>query len=87
MDLYSDYSFIKDDIGYKIRKTNQMIALKFPYKNDIDPRLVKFLRELYYFNKNGIMPCVPLYNEYSISKSDWYCIHNYLVKYNISMKW
>jgi hypothetical protein len=83
MDLHNQYSFINQDLGYQIIQQNNDIDRMFPYKPDIDPRLVRYLRSLYFFIQNNIMPCVPLDMEYSIKKDDVPCMVNYLKKYQI----
>lgn len=80
-----EFSFIKDDVGYRVYNENLTIDRKIPYKEDIQPRLVRFLRALYYFKKYKMMPCTPLDMEYSINNCDWIAINRYIRKYNIQM--
>lgn len=63
---------------------NQIVDLKFPYKKDIDPRLIRFLRQSYSNKINDVKPCVPIQVEYSITKNDIIDIQKYLHKYNIN---
>jgi len=81
----NNYSFINQDIGYKILPEFELIYQIIPYKPDIDPRLIQFLRELYFFKQHKFMPCVPLDIQYSINKNDWICISHYLDKYKIKL--
>lgn len=83
MNLYYDYSYKKQDSGYTTLRYNKFITQKFPYKPDIEPRLVRFLRQQYYHSKYDIIKCIPLSMEYQINKIDWLNIKRYLIKYNI----
>jgi hypothetical protein len=85
MNKLYNYSFIEDDIGYKILLENKMIDQKIPYKHDIDPRLVNFLRTYYYQKINKIKKCTPLSTEFSISPTDIYIINKYLKKYSVNI--
>lgn len=74
-------SYIKDDPGYAVMKQNKQIDLMFPYRGDIPPRLVRYLRHAYYFKITKITPCIPLENLYSIGPGDEIFMKNYL--YNL----
>ena len=58
--LNSQFSYLYDDDGYKIMGQNKYIDRIIPYKSDIDPRIIMFLRDLYYHKISNIIPCVPL---------------------------
>lgn len=79
------YSFIKNDVGYRVYKENKRVDLLIPYKPDIDSRLVRFLRAIHYFKRYGIGPCMPLDIEYSINNCDWIAINRYIRKYNVQI--
>jgi|AntRauTorckE6833_2_1112554.scaffolds.fasta_scaffold15250_2 hypothetical protein len=79
------YSNLYEDIGYMIIDDNTKIDNKFPYKDDIDQRLVKFMRTSYYYKQNNIVQCVPLEMEFDITKNDWVKIKKYLKKYKIKL--
>ena len=79
----NNFSYIYEDIGYPVAKTNYWISLQLPYKPDVEPRLIQFLRTLVYYKIYGIKPCVPIYMEYMIKKEDWIQISRYIRKYNI----
>lgn len=80
---HSNYSYIDNDIGYDMIKINKLVNLKFPYKRDIEPRLVDFMRIHYTYKIIGTEPCVPLIMQYWIREHDIYNINNYLHKYGI----
>lgn len=85
MNQINNFSYVKDDIGYKLFGINHQINKKFPYKSDIDPRLIDYLR-MYYFHKiKSIKPCVPLVIIYWIRQNDINCINHYLHKYKITL--
>jgi hypothetical protein len=78
-----NFSFIKKDIGYDMLKINKLISLKFPYKPDIEPRLVDYLRIYNIYKILGSEPCVPLIVQYWIRDDDIVHINKYLHKYEI----
>lgn len=78
-----DYSYINNDIGYKIMHDNININKLIPFKADIEPRIIQFLRTLYYYKKYNIKPCVPLYMQFHVKKEDWTEIRRYVVKYKV----
>jgi len=82
--LNSSFSFIRNDPGYEIMRHNWKIDKAVPYKDDIDPRLVRFLRDLLYHKISRIKPCVPLYMKYQVKKEDWDQIVHYIKKYRVS---
>lgn len=79
------YSHIYEDQGYTVMDENSWIDRKFPYKYDINPRLIRYIRTSYYYKKNKILPCVPLELEYRVSKNDQKQIKRYLKKYRIEL--
>lgn len=83
--LNMNYSFINEDFGYIVKARNMYIDHLIPYKEDIQPRLVRFLRSLYYYRSHNIRPCVPLYMQYSIKAEDWDDIVRYIKKYRIGL--
>lgn len=83
MSKFDDYSYIRDDVGYKVLDVMHIINRKIPYKKDIEPRLINYLRMHYFYKINNIKPCVPLIIEFWIRQDDINCINNYLHKYNI----
>lgn len=83
--MNNQYSFITHDKGYNIMRDNWSIDLSIPFKNDIDPRLVRFLRDLIYHKIYKISSCIPLYMKYHVKKEDWNQIANYVKKYNLSI--
>lgn len=85
MNLNNTYGFIHDDKGYNIIEDNDCIDKFLPYKPDIEPRLVRFLRTLHYYRTHGITTCIPVYMEFQIKKEDWDKIKYYLLKYNITI--
>ena len=82
--MNNNFSFINKDIGYKIIKSARDINNEIPFKFDIEPRLIRFLRELTQYKLYKITPCVPLYMQYSIKKEDWDEIIRYIKKYKIT---
>ena len=80
----NNFSFISKDIGYKIMKGSRHINVEIPFKPDIDPRLIRFLRELTQHKLYKTNPCVPLYMQYHIKKEDWDEIVRYIKKYKIT---
>ncbi len=83
--MNNNFSFINEDIGYKVMYDNYTINELLPLKPDIEPRLIYFLRTLYYHKKYNIMPCVPLYMQFHIKKIDWVEIVRFIKKYNITI--
>lgn len=81
----NDFSFMNEDVGYKSMNIYHKIIKKFPFKDDIDPRLIRYLRSYYFYKINNIKPCVPLVIEYWIRQDDINCINNYLHKYGIKL--
>ena len=77
------YSNLYEDIGYMIIEDNEKIDKKFPYKDTIDPRLIKFMRTANYYKQNNIIQCIPLDMEFDITKKDRLEINKYLKKYKI----
>jgi hypothetical protein len=63
---------------------NWKIDQAVPYKDDIEPRLVRFLRDLLYHKVSKIKSCIPLYMKYQIKKEDWGKIGAYIKKYKVS---
>ena len=80
-----NYSFVKKDPGYERMKLGWYIKQKFPYKYDIEPRLVRYLRDYYFYKTMNMRPCVPLVVQYWIRINDIICINKYLLKYNIKL--
>ncbi|QKF93597.1 hypothetical protein QKU48_gp0139 [Fadolivirus algeromassiliense] len=78
-----DFSFIKQDTGYNMMKINKLIIHKFPYKQDIEPRLISYLRTYYVHKLLNTSPCVPLTMQYWIRDDDIESINRYLHKYKI----
>lgn len=85
MNKINNFSYVKDDVGYKILGINHIINKKIPYKEDIEPRLINYLRMHYFYKIKAINPCIPLVIEYWIRQNDIVCINNYLRKYNIAL--
>jgi len=85
MNIIDKYSFINDDIGYVVMKDNDNIDKKLPFVDDVEPRLIRFLRTLYYYRKHNITACIPLYMEFQIKKEDLLLIRNYILKYGITV--
>ena len=81
----NDYSYIKQDMGYKIMRDNWRIDVAIPFKNGIDPRLIRFLRDLMYHRIYNVKSCIPLYMKYHVNKEDWTQIANYIRKHKISI--
>ena len=82
------YSYIGEDYGYTTMYDNKLIDCLIPYVHDVEPRIVQFLRILYYYKIMGVTvpkPCIPLYMEYQIKKEDWTTISYYIKKYNITV--
>lgn len=78
------YSYVDQDNGYLTMYQNKFIEQQIPYVDDVEPRIIQFLRTLYYYKKNAITPCIPLYMEYQIKRDDWIRIVYYIEKYNIT---
>lgn len=78
-----NFSNLKEDLGYVVIRQNIDIDKKFPFKSDVDPRLVRYLRSLYFYKINDLTPCVPLEMEFYINKIDYIKIIRYLRKYNL----
>jgi len=74
----NSYSFIRNDQGYDMMKLGRYITNKFPYKPDIEHRLVRFVRSYFFYKLTGIKPCVPLVVDYWIRTNDLICISNYI---------
>jgi len=85
MNTLNNFSYIKDDIGYKMFNVNNLINKKIPYKKDIEPRLINYLRTYYFYKIKHITPCIPLVIEFWIRQDDINCINNYLHKYTIKL--
>jgi len=83
--LSDSFSYIGEDKGYLVMKHNWRIDVLVPFKNGIDPRLIRFLRDLLYHKMYNIQSCVPLYMKYHVKKEDWEQIANYIKKYKISV--
>ena len=81
--MANHYSYLDNDDGYLTMYQNKVIDGFIPYVPDVEPRLIQFLRSLYYHKINGIKPCVPLYMEYMIKAEDWDEIVRYIRKYRI----
>lgn len=81
--MNTTYSFVNQDNGYEQLQQNQWIMRKFPYKNDIEPRLVHYLRTYYFHKINNVKPCVPLIMTFWIKYDDIEPINRYLHKYSI----
>ncbi len=79
------YNYLKEEKEYRIMKDNWRIDIAIPYKNDIDPRLVRFLRDLMYHKIYKLKSCVPLYMKYHVKKEDWDEITNYVKKYKLTI--
>lgn len=79
--IHKDYSSLGEDTGYRLLRTNSTIDQIFPYVDDIDPRLVQFMRTAYSHRIHGIVPCVPLDMEYHITRKDVPYMKHYLRKY------
>lgn len=80
-----NYGFISKDPAYERMRLGSYISKKFPYKYDIEPRLVRYLRDYYFYKIIGIVPCVPLVVQYWIRINDIICINKYLYKYKIKI--
>jgi hypothetical protein len=80
-----NYSYINTDNGYQFMYNNKTIEQLLPYVPDVEPRVVDFLRTLYFYKKEGVTPCIPLYMEYQIKKEDWTAIVYYYDRYNIKI--
>ena len=83
--MNNNFSFINNDIGYKIIRGNRRIDIEIPFKYDVEPRLIRFLRQLINHRIYKITPCVPLYMQFHIKKEDWDEIVRYIKKYNITV--
>ena len=81
--MYPDFSYINDDMGYRSYKLQYYIYNALPYKKDVDPRLVRFLRDLVFHQLIGAKPCPPLYSRYQITRKDWLLISRYIRKYKL----
>jgi len=81
----NNFSFVNEDVGYKAMNVYHKINKKFPFKDDIEPRLVRYLRIYYFYKIYNIKPCVPLIMEYWIRQDDINCINKYLHKYGIGL--
>lgn len=79
----TNYSYITHDIGYNIMHDNIDINRLIPLKADVEPRIIYFLRTLYYHKKYRIKPCVPIYMQFHVKTEDWDEILRYVYKYNI----
>lgn len=79
------FSSIHEDIGYTVMDENSAIDKKFPYKKDIDPRLIRFMRTSYYYKVNNIVPCIPMELEFRLRKKDWKQIYRYIKKYDVNL--
>lgn len=86
---YSNFSYIKDDHGYHEMNYAKYISYLIPFKPDIEPRLIYFLRSLFYqkvFHKKFRMnDCIPIYMKYHIKLEDWNEISRYVNKYRIKV--
>lgn len=82
---YSSVGFISEDPGYERMNLGWYIYKKFPYKYDIEPRLVRYLRDWYFYKIMKMRPCVPLVVQYWIRINDIICINKYLHKYKIKI--
>jgi hypothetical protein len=80
---YSNYSYIDNDKGYIVMDRYKYIDNIIPFKPTIEPRLIHFLRTLFYYKQYNIQHCVPLYDEFSIDAYDWIAIKRYIHRYNI----
>lgn len=85
MNINNNFSFVNNDVGYKIIKDNDNIDKKLPFDDNVPPRLIRFLRTLYYYKKYNIKPCIPLYMEYQIKYVDWVIIYNYIKLNNVKI--
>ncbi len=81
MNIYNNYGLIDEDDGYKIMFWNRCTGCKIPYTIDIDPRLVRYLRTLYYYKKYNIIPCIPLEIQFWITKRDIVQMGKYMRNY------
>ena len=81
----SNYSQINKDVGYDMLKVNRLIIQKFPYKQEVEPRLIDYLRIYYTYKLIGTEPCVPLIMQYWIREHDIYNINKYLHRYGITI--
>lgn len=79
--INDNFSNIADDNGYLVLKKNRIIDSMFPFKEDIEPRLVRFLRTSYSHKVYGHVPCISLEMQYHITNEDWNCMKAYLKKY------
>lgn len=77
------YGYINQDRGYRTMYENKTVDRLLPYVPNIEPRIIQFLRTLYYYKQNAITPCIPLYMEYQINNEDWDVIVFYIKKYKI----
>ena len=81
--MNKNFSYIYSDSGYKVMYDNININKIIPIKADIEPRLVYFLRTLYYHKKYNFRSCIPLYMQFHIKNIDWDEIIRYINKYKI----
>jgi hypothetical protein len=81
--IFSQYANLNEDVGYRVKRENNMIHILIPYEQDIEPRLVNYLRSLYFYTKYGITHCMPLELMFYIRRPDWNKIHRYLKKHRI----
>jgi hypothetical protein len=79
------YSYLREDDGYYIYNDAKIMHYILPLVHDVEPRIIYFLRTLYYHKKYNIKHCVPLYMQFMIKKEDWDVIVYYIKKYNIKV--
>lgn len=83
--VYSQYSNVGEDVGYRVWKEHELIHMLIPYDQTVEPRLVHYLRALYFYHKYGITHCMPLELMFYIRRPDWNKIHRYLKRRNIHL--
>jgi hypothetical protein len=72
------YSFINEDPGYVVRLLNRPIRDKIPYVENTDPRLVRYMRTVYFFNQINARPCTPLKDQFWVESDDNYQLNRYV---------
>ncbi len=78
----NNYSDIKDDIGYNVMRANKYTDYVIPYVENTDPRLVRYMRSVYFFNKLKLTPCTPsLKDQFWVQRDDNHQLNRYLSKY------
>lgn len=78
MFIRDNYSYINSDLGYTVMKLNKSLSYCIPYVENTDPRLVRYMRSVYFFNKLKIKPCTPLKDQFWVEKDDNYKLNRYV---------